>query len=424
MFGNRIIARKIRQDRGMTIIYVAVGMVFILGMAGLSIDLASLYVGRAQAQRAADAAALAGAKVFANPGCSPSTIPCSTLAPLAVAAAENVGNKNLIAGASPNITDADVTVDTGSPNDPRVTVVAGRTVAKGNPMPTYFVKMFGITTASVSASATAEAYEPSGTGPPITVGCLKPWILPNCDSLHMDGTSKCGDGSGVFLDSNGAAVHPGLYPAGIIGELLTIKEGSSSGGAYSSKYWPISLPLGSFTCPACAGNTGGSQTSSSAYKFCIECCTNTPLTYGDQVLPITGNMASATNNAVDCLINQAQHGNDTLVTTTYPFQVIAGGSNPNYAPGTIISVGSSSSTITVPIYDGTPLNTGNGNNSTTVPIIGFGQFFIQDLKGNSSGTVDAVLLNIVGAPGGNTGTGSGNTIDAGANLVPVRLIHN
>jgi Putative Flp pilus-assembly TadE/G-like len=424
MFGNRIITGKIRQDRGMTILYVAVGMLFVLGMAGLSVDLAWLYVGRAQAQRAADAAALAGAKVFANPGCSPSTIPCSNFAPLAVAAAENVGNKNLIAGANPNITDADVTVDVSNPNDPQVTVVAGRTVAKGNPMPTFFVKIFGITAANVSASATAEAFQPSGTGLPISVGCLKPWILPNCDSLHMDGTSKCGDGSGVFLDSNGTVVHPGLYPAGIIGEPLTVKQGSSSGGAYSSKYWPISLPAGSYTCPSCAGNTGGSQTSASAYKFCIECCNSTPLTYGSQVLPITGNMASATNNAVDCLINQAQHGNDTLVTSTYPFQVIAGGSNPNYAAGTMIPVGSSSSTITVPIYDGTPLNSGNGSNSTTVPIIGFAQFFIQDIKGDSSGTVDAVLLSISGAPSGNTGTGPGNTINGGTNLIPVRLIHN
>ena len=56
MIANHNTSRKGREARGISVMIVAVGMIFILGMAGLAIDLASLYVGRSQAQRAADAA--------------------------------------------------------------------------------------------------------------------------------------------------------------------------------------------------------------------------------------------------------------------------------------------------------------------------------------------------------------------------------
>ena len=48
-------------ERGITILLVAVAMIAVLAMAALAIDVVTLYVARAEAQRAADAAALAGA---------------------------------------------------------------------------------------------------------------------------------------------------------------------------------------------------------------------------------------------------------------------------------------------------------------------------------------------------------------------------
>src|SRR5713101_4888357 len=56
-------------ERGMTLFMVAAGLVVLLGMAELAIDLASLYVARNEAQRAADAGALGGAKAFVDSGC-------------------------------------------------------------------------------------------------------------------------------------------------------------------------------------------------------------------------------------------------------------------------------------------------------------------------------------------------------------------
>ena len=55
-----------KNERGQTIALVAASLVALLGMAALSIDVVTLYVARGEAQRAADAAALAGASIFAT----------------------------------------------------------------------------------------------------------------------------------------------------------------------------------------------------------------------------------------------------------------------------------------------------------------------------------------------------------------------
>jgi hypothetical protein len=90
------------NERGVSILLVAVGMVFVLGMAGLGVDLASLYVGRSQAQRAADAGALAGAQALVSSGCTTSLGPDISPGCQAIARqrAVTVGNANFVAGKS------------------------------------------------------------------------------------------------------------------------------------------------------------------------------------------------------------------------------------------------------------------------------------------------------------------------------------
>src|SRR5258708_10510827 len=56
------------RERGVTIALVALAMVGIIAMAALSIDVGTLYQASAEAQRSADAAALAGAKVLSFSG--------------------------------------------------------------------------------------------------------------------------------------------------------------------------------------------------------------------------------------------------------------------------------------------------------------------------------------------------------------------
>ena len=59
-----------RRERGVTILIVAIAMISMLAMLALGIDIVSLYVAEGDAQRTADAAALAGAKVFVSSGYS------------------------------------------------------------------------------------------------------------------------------------------------------------------------------------------------------------------------------------------------------------------------------------------------------------------------------------------------------------------
>src|SRR3989475_10128232 len=56
------------RERGVTILIVAISLMAILAMSALAIDIVALYVSEGDAQRTADAAALAGAKSFVTSG--------------------------------------------------------------------------------------------------------------------------------------------------------------------------------------------------------------------------------------------------------------------------------------------------------------------------------------------------------------------
>src|ERR1700675_2913313 len=174
---------------------VAVVMLFVVGaMAALSIDVVTLYTARSEAQLAADAAALAGARVLANPGMTSASdatvganaVPSAIAVATQVAASNPVGGRNLVPGASPCISGQEicVNINQGITNfiaNPQVTVQVQR-----SDLPTFFARIWGRTTITVKASATAEAYNPSnvpGTSanPKLAVAtmCVKPWLVPN-----------------------------------------------------------------------------------------------------------------------------------------------------------------------------------------------------------------------------------------------------
>ena len=433
------LAGKRPDERGVSIVIVAVGMVIVLGIAGLGVDLASLYVGRTQAQRAADAAALAGAQALVTAGCTSSggsTI-SSYCQLLAQQKAKAVGNRNLIAGVSPGIEDSDITFPSTSTTDPQIQVVAARDTNHNNPMPTFFVKIFGIDSANVSATAKAEAFNPSGTTANVGAQCLKPWLLPNCDQDHPGSNPNCPGNDYYINPTSGAIQNPGLAPSGVQGQQIIIKPGDPTSGATASagKFWPVFLPAGSVAtdCPACASqNTGGGGAASGAmYRQNIECCNHNTITCGaNTVQPITGNMVGPTEQGVDCLIHEGGTkpnpiGMDIFDPATWA--ITAGTNNPYGYTGQITN---SDSIITIPVYDGQVLCPGNSCPSTlTVNIIGFIQLFIQYEDGSNQGNVYAYVMNVsscaAGAgsgSGGGTGGGGTTVSTGGSSPVPVRLI--
>ncbi|HET7214906.1 MAG TPA: pilus assembly protein TadG-related protein [Terriglobia bacterium] len=448
------------DDRGVSILIIAVSMIFILGMAGLGIDLASLYVGRSQAQRAADAAALAGAQAMANANGAcvnggSGSISSACMA-LARSQAEAVGNQNLVAGISPGIQDSDITFPSTSVNDPQVQVIAARDSDHGNPMPTFFVKIFGITQANVSALAVAEAYSSNGTGPQVGARCVKPWLVPNCDPGNVGGSTAngCPSGIGGFVIPQSGGISSTLSrgaaqaPAGPIGESFVLKPGSPGGAAAPGQYYAAFIPNTTqfaTECPSCATNPVGNGGSGSAavYRTNIECCNNTPIVCGSNSVTLqstAGNMVGPTQQGVDCLIHQSGSsfsgdsncGQDRIGGNSNPcsgpppsivndLSITAGPNNPYVAQGTGLSAQNSDSVVALPIWDGTPLQSGQNPN---VNIVGFLQLFIQS-EGSPQGTVYGTVLGVTACGDGGGGTGGTTPIVAsGGSPIPVRLIHN
>ena len=68
MRNRKAVVHRRPGERGQTILLVAVSLVSLLAMAALSIDVVTLYTAHGEMQRAADAAALAGAKAFVDSG--------------------------------------------------------------------------------------------------------------------------------------------------------------------------------------------------------------------------------------------------------------------------------------------------------------------------------------------------------------------
>ena len=83
---------------------VALSIVAIVAMAGISIDIGTLYEARAEAQRSADAAALAAAKVLSSSGITGdptnSSKQWSNACDAATAIAKAVANQDVVGGAA------------------------------------------------------------------------------------------------------------------------------------------------------------------------------------------------------------------------------------------------------------------------------------------------------------------------------------
>ncbi len=433
------------REAGVSLVMVAIGLVLLLLLAGLGIDLASLYSACAEAQRAADASALAAAQVFVTSACTSSPGGCTPGGiheMLASQQAQLIGNQNHVGGQLARILASDISFDYPTPKNPQITVVVQRSSARGTPedpggaMPTYFAKIFGFLSADVSASATAEAFNPSGSNIPVGTKCLKPWLVPNCDYNRLvprgnpSANTMCpaerGRYPSYYLDPTQSydILNPGTAPNGIIGQLLQLKSGDPTQATAPSQFYPVDLLPGTTpaACPSCA-SAGGCGGGAASYRQNVECCNQGTVSCGQMTIqPITGNMVGPTRQGAQCLIHQAGgSGQDTLNPTT--MTITAGANNPFFPAGSTITT--SDSVVTAPIYAGSPLCSGRSCPGTVnVNILGFMQLFIKR-ETDPAGTIEAYVLNISGCGGAGGGGGGGgtDTISTGTSSpIPVRLI--
>jgi hypothetical protein len=146
------------QERGVTLALMALMLFLMLGMSALVIDYGMIKATKAEAQRAMDAAALAGASAFliADPDVDKGAI--------AVARARDYAKKHSVHQVQ--ITDPEVEVQVALPD----TVTASYT---GGATSLWFAQTFGIGSMVIKATASAHVIE---TG---VASCLRPVAIPD-----------------------------------------------------------------------------------------------------------------------------------------------------------------------------------------------------------------------------------------------------
>lgn len=424
-------------------IFVAISIVSLLALAALAIDIVTLYVARSEIQRAADAAALAAAKAIADSGVTslqstdPQLGPAQTLAQsMATAAVTAMINPsstiNLVSGAPPTfVTPLPIPVDFARQGNPHVTIALQRTN-----LPTFFSKIWARSSATVTATATAEVYNPANlpTFTPISPRSVKPWLVANADPTNA---------STPFIDP------AGNVEIGVIGKRFNLTADCATGGVGCAlahnppRATPATLqvdyvPLQVFAnsknvCPACAGATD--------YEQSIECAdVNTYITpscgggapnatWDSSVNPGVGGVTSLSASGAVCLTRagSAGLGGQDILTDpgpwpAAPFQIQAGTGNPQ--SGNFVAT--SSSIVTIPIIDTCAGLNCFSTTTSPVTVIGFMQAFINCVQdgtcgGTNLGDINITVLNIAGCSA--TSNGANPVVGgAGTSPIPVRLI--
>jgi hypothetical protein len=276
--------RRLWGQRGAVIIHVAFAILALLLFTGAVIDGGVMYVARRQAQNAADAGALAGARsLMIDPAATE----------LAENTAKHFAGLNQIWGQ--NTAPADVIVSTplpwpcppqegGGNGCIRVDVMRGMPdhagAGHGNTLPVYFLSMAGIGSQGVRATATAQVAAGNA------VRCLKPWIV----------ADKWIDNSGAGLNPSGwdqgdtydappdTYTAPGFRAAGPnndYGVQLVLKQGTGNANAPWGAGWTMEIDFG--------------RTGSNVYRDEIAGCPDYVPTVGlyDGVTPCSSNRDDA-----------------------------------------------------------------------------------------------------------------------------------
>jgi len=229
-------------SRGSVAPLTAISMVGLLGFSALTVDVGLLYNARTELQRAADAAALAGASQLLDQDRLAGSVEMSAEIAAARLAAARTAALNTVLGSGPlvdsndqNLPDGDLVI--GYLNNPdnlgevpatvnlnqanSVQVLVRRDSVRNGPVALTFARVLGFTSSNVSATATA-TFKDGVFGYRVTGETGNAELLPL--ALHVDawnallaGTTTTGDqysydsGTGVSSGSDGI-LELNLYP--------------------------------------------------------------------------------------------------------------------------------------------------------------------------------------------------------------------
>jgi Flp pilus assembly protein TadG len=381
---GRSIPRRTRE-RGVTMALVALAMVGILAMAALSIDIGTLYEASAEAQRAADAGALAAARFISMQGLTgdPTNTDGTwqTTCANATLIAQNVAAQDTVGGSAPNTVTVTYSSSSGSSTsdctssgnvsfgvNPTVTVKVTQTK-----LPIFFARVFSLipgvnySNTNIGATATAEIFNSSnsntyagGSVVPVQPRCVKPWIVPNydptggqcnsafssppCKPFVVTATSVLGN-PGMLVEGGGVigerfwlladCTASGTNPCTLLGGVQP--QANLTGGAEPGsnvEYVPGEVPAFSsaFTAiPACASslNPYAQAIAACDQSTQYQCGAQNENTVNLGENPVT----TDTTSGVQCLTHQSGtstftlNGQDALLPTG---TFTSGGAAPNY----------------------------------------------------------------------------------------------
>jgi Flp pilus assembly protein TadG len=339
----------------MSYVFIGMGMMAFLSASMLAIDVGMLMTSRNQAQNAADAGALAGATalVFNDYDDRSPSGPAVTHA-IAAAKANDVMGEEV----SVEVPDVEFPLDpAGDAN--RVQVTVHRTSARGNAVSTLIAQFFGMDTADIVATATAEA------SPANAMTCVKPFTIPDKwiekQTAPWDGldTYDAFDNKGVPLANPdiyipaGQPGYTGYNQAANHGQLLTIRAATGSNITVSF-YFSLSIGGMNFT--------GGDP-----YRWNIANCNTTIMHWGDMLIQEPGAMAGPTIQGADELIarDPGAYWDDSTKTVK--------GSAFGHSPRT----------FPIPLYDPPFYDEGKRNGRTAdLKVANWIGFFLESTQGN------------------------------------------
>jgi Flp pilus assembly protein TadG len=180
----------LREERGVTLVLMALMLFLALGMSALVIDYGMIKAAKAEAQRAMDASALAGASVFQLGD------PAFNYDSAARARAKDYAVRHTV---------HNVVVDTAPPPGGNLTVIVDLGAEKvtatytGHGIPLWFANIFGTSTMAINALATAHAVDAGVSA------CLMPVALPDMWVNNSPDLAEDANGNGLvdFNDRNG-----------------------------------------------------------------------------------------------------------------------------------------------------------------------------------------------------------------------------
>jgi len=366
-----------KNESGYVLVVVAALLVVLIGFTALATDIGLLYSARTQSQRAADAAALAGAYTFIVNPLAPQP---GTAANAAVRTA--VGNTVMGQSIAPGEVSVNVDVD-----DQLVTVDIARSEQA------FFARIFNIASTNVGVRAMAEA------GLSATVGrCVKPWFIPNTIAAPpgVGACAACNNGQ-VLIDP-AQPNRPSPYVLGnpaLLGQPFTVKpkQGQGGGAIAPGQYYLIEV-LGSGADPY---REAIAQCSPIQYQ----CFDSYPVEPGSKTGPTRQGVLDLIGDPPDKWVSIGQY---------------------DPAPDGPPYFDTSKSLVIAPIVDlcsvsgfcpGDDFPTGSG---TSLTVVGFALIFLDGMQGNN---VESHLVNVFGCGVGGPSTPPD---EATSFSIPIRLV--